>query len=66
MSAIPEEWIKKYVDDLLAFAAQLDERTSMRAACLLRADHVMDLVKAYRESRAGEVVDSPRSTVEGF
>ena len=46
---IPQEWIKKYVDDLLGYASRLKENDPMRTACLLRADHVMDLVKAFRE-----------------
>ena len=44
---IPEEWIKEYVDQLLAAAAKL-ETGAMHQACLLRADHAMDLVKAFR------------------
>ncbi len=61
MSPIPQEWIKRYVDDLLSFAAGLDERNAMRAACLLRADHVMDLVKAWREfaERPGSDIRKP-------
>jgi len=45
--AIPEEWIKSYVDKLLHLAGVLAPGT-MRDACLLRADHAMDMVKAWR------------------
>jgi hypothetical protein len=47
--SIPLEWIKVYVDTLLSFAGKFDEGSAMRAAALLRADHAMDLVKAWRE-----------------
>ena len=46
--AIPEKWMKKYVDQLLEIAAKFPPGR-MRDAALLRADHVMDMVKAYRE-----------------
>jgi len=48
--AIPEVWIQKYVDQLLEIAGRLSEGP-MRDAVLLRADHAMDLVKAYRETK---------------
>lgn len=47
-NAIPEEWVKKYVDQLLEIAGKLGPGP-MRDAALLRADYVMDLVKAWRE-----------------
>ena len=50
MDKIPEEWIKDYVDKLLFMAAKLDVGP-FRDAILLRADHAMDLVKAWRESQ---------------
>jgi hypothetical protein len=46
--AIPERWIKEYVDQLLACAEKFPEG-AMRDSALLRADNVMDMVKAYRE-----------------
>lgn len=46
-SAIPESFIKSYVDQLL-WAAERLEPGRMRDAVLLRADIVMDLVKAWR------------------
>ena len=52
MSDISEEWIKTYVDTLLAFAGRLPEGSAMRTQALMRADHVMDLVKAWREKQA--------------
>jgi hypothetical protein len=45
---IPEEWIKIYVDQLLAMAEKLPYG-ALRDACLLRADHAMDMVRAWRE-----------------
>lgn len=44
---IPEEWIKGYVDQWLLIAEKLGPG-KMQDAALLRADHAMDLVKAYR------------------
>lgn len=46
---IPQLWIKEYVDTLLRFAERLPEGSPMRDSTLLRADHAMDLVKAFRE-----------------
>lgn len=48
--SIPETWIKQYVDQLLDTAAKLPTGP-MRDACLLRADHTMDLVRAFREAQ---------------
>lgn len=48
-NSIPEEWIKNYVDSLLQAASTL-EIGKMRDAVLLRADNIIDLVKAYRSS----------------
>jgi hypothetical protein len=52
--AIPEEWIKKYVDQLLGVAGKL-EPGLLRDAVLIRADQTMDLVKAWRESQKIEL-----------
>lgn len=49
--AIPLEWIKGYVDTLLALAAKFEEVSAMRRTVLERADHAMDLVKAWKASR---------------
>lgn len=46
---IPEKWIKNYVEQLLKMAEKLGPESSMGKAMMLRADHAMDLVKAYRE-----------------
>lgn len=51
MNAIPEEWIKKYVDTLTDTAASLPVGP-FRDAVAMRAEHAMDLVKAWRESAA--------------
>ncbi len=49
MAAIPEEWIKRYVDKLLDFAKSAGPSTLMGTAAMMRADHAMDLVRAWRE-----------------
>ncbi len=46
--AIPDKWMKTYVDQLLDIAEKFP-RGRMRDAALLRADHIMDMVKAYRD-----------------
>jgi len=48
---IPQEWIKNYVDQIIKVAKDLPEDSSMRNACLLRAEYIMDLVKAFRETK---------------
>lgn len=45
---VDQDWIKRYVDQLLELASKLPTGP-MRDACLLRADHVMDLVKSWQE-----------------
>ena len=47
--AIPIEWIKKYTELMIEYAGKFEE--PMRGATLLRVDHVMDLVKAWKESQ---------------
>jgi hypothetical protein len=47
---ISEEWIEKYVGQLIDLAARLAEGP-MRDATLLRVDHILDLVKAFRERK---------------
>jgi len=54
MKDIPQDWIKRYVDQLLDVAKQLPDGSRMKDAALLRADHVMDLVKAWRESEGAK------------
>jgi hypothetical protein len=49
MKPIPQEWIKIYIDKLIKLAEQLPEGGKMREATLLRVEHAMDLVKAFRE-----------------
>lgn len=48
MNNIPDEFIKNYIDQLLIAAAKIGPG-KMSDAILLRADCIMDLVKAYRE-----------------
>lgn len=60
MSAIPEEWIKQYVDKLLTLAGRFDSGP-MRDAAAMRADHVMDMVKAWRESQQVNRQTEPRA-----
>lgn len=48
---IPEDWIRDYVDQLLDFAGGCPEG-GLKQAVMLRADHVMDLVKAWREKHS--------------
>ena len=50
MKPIPQEWIRSYVDMLLKTAALFPAGSEMRTAALLRADNVLDLVKAFQES----------------
>ena len=47
-AAIPLEWIKHYVDRLLETAEKFQEGP-MRDAALLRAEHAMDMVAAWKE-----------------
>lgn len=54
MTPISQEWIKNYVDQLLAYAEKLPEGNTMRVAAMMRADHAMDLVKAWREKESRE------------
>lgn len=49
MKPIPQDWIKKHIDILLDCAKRFPEGSPMRAAVLLRAEHIMDMVKAFRE-----------------
>lgn len=49
-SEIPQEWIKNYVDQLIRVAKELPENSVMQSSLILRADAVMDMVAAYRES----------------
>ncbi len=49
MKPIPQEWLKNYIDTLLKLAGELPPG-GLRDATLLRVDHAMDLVKAFKES----------------
>jgi len=48
---ISETWIRDYVDQMINVAKQFEEESIMREATLLRADHAMDLVKAWRREK---------------
>jgi hypothetical protein len=50
MRDIPQDWIRDYVDKILALAKEFPDESLMRTTCLLRAEHAMDLVKSFRES----------------
>lgn len=45
------EWIKQYIDTLLEFAKKHGSDSKMGQAAMLRAEHVMDLVKAWKETK---------------
>lgn len=47
---IPQVWIKDYVDKIITLAVNFPDDSLMRTQCLLRAEHAMDLVKAFRGS----------------
>ena len=46
--SIPEYWIQQYVDTLLKLAGDLPNGL-LREAMIIRADNIMELVKAYRD-----------------
>ena len=50
MAGISEAWIKQYIDQLIEVAVTLPEGP-LKESCLLRVDHAMDLVVAWRQSR---------------
>ena len=50
MKSIPEKWIQKYVDQLLELAKAFGPDSPMGISATQRADHILDMVKAYRAS----------------
>lgn len=62
MEDIPQEWVKNYIDVLLGVAQQLPDGV-FKDAVLLRVDHVMDLVKAFRDRKMVPVrgIEPPKS-----
>jgi hypothetical protein len=50
MKPIPQEWIKNYVDQLISVAKELPAYGAMQSSMMLRADAIMDMVIAYKES----------------
>lgn len=55
--SIPESWIKEYVDQLVRIAKSFPDG-AMRDSATVRADHVIDMVKAWREHCAKTAPDS--------
>lgn len=51
---IPIEWIKKYIDSLLEGAKAFGPETAMGRACMERADHIMDMVKRWKDREKGD------------
>lgn len=50
LTPIPQEWIRDYIDQLLKVAGMYPDGL-MKAAVALRAEHAMDLVKAFRDAK---------------
>lgn len=51
MKPIPQEWILEFVDELVKAAESFGD-TAMGNAVAERAEHIMDMVKSFRESEA--------------
>lgn len=64
MKSIPLTWIKHYVDALLDSAEKFDVGSPMRNACMLRADHALDLVDTWK--RHGLRMTAPQGTEPGL
>ena len=58
-AAIPEEWIRKQVDQFLDLAKTLDNGSAMQDAVLQRAEIIMDLVQAWK-TKCKEANPRPR------
>jgi hypothetical protein len=50
MVDIPQEWIRDYVDQLIEVAKTFPPHSVMKQAAMVRAEYIMDLVEAFRES----------------
>jgi len=50
---IPQEWIHNYINQMLEVVKTLEPNSTMYSAILNRADIILDLVKAFRESPKG-------------
>lgn len=57
MNSIPSEWIKNHVDKLISVAKQLPENSVMQKSITLRAEAIMDMVAAYKDSLEGKSSD---------
>jgi hypothetical protein len=52
MKPIDPEWLMEYVDTLIQAGIKFGIETAMGKACAERADHILDMVKAWKEHRA--------------
>lgn len=50
INSIPKEFIQKYLDRLFEAAKSIGPDTLMGMACVKRAEVIMDLVEAYKQS----------------
>jgi hypothetical protein len=51
---IPQEFIIRYVDQLIKLAESLPNGSPFRDAIILRADNVLDIIKAWQENQSGQ------------
>jgi len=47
---IPVEWVQTMIDQLYAISKKLPKTDLMYSACLIRAEYMMDLLKAWQET----------------
>lgn len=52
MEPIPQKWVQEYASKLLSLTEKLSVGDPMRVMATLRAEHAMDLLKAWRERNA--------------
>lgn len=52
--AITVEWINEYASKLMDLAEQITQDHDMRASLLLRAEHALDLIDAFKASKEKE------------
>ena len=51
---IPQKWIMRYVDELIEAAKMFGPGSPMSNAAAMRADHIMDMVQAFRKRAEAE------------
>jgi hypothetical protein len=51
LKPIPQKWIKEYVDSLIEAAKSFGLESKMSQSAMVRADAIMDLVKAFQERK---------------